>query len=174
MYFHIPRDLHSFWCLITFQLFVLISLPSSLTWPDLFLPSLTFFILTLPSRPLKIYSSFSSSQKKKKTYRLVLICFLLGALKFLESGSTQKKKRKKKKRAVGSFLKYFLKGALKFHHSQISRSSLNSLLSFLSLHLQNFRLGSSHFQNYAGLVGDQCISSSLIYLIFNRFLVLNF
>ena len=55
-----------------------------------FFPLSLSSILTVPFRPLKIYSSFSSSQKKKKkTYRLVL-CFLLGALKFLESGSTQK------------------------------------------------------------------------------------
>ena len=82
---------------VTFTVFgVLLLFNSSLSSPYLlhwldqsfFFPLSVSSILTVPFRPLKIYSSFSSS-KKKKTYRLVL-CFLLGALKFLESGSTQK------------------------------------------------------------------------------------
>ena len=75
-----------------------LSSPHRLHCPDqtFFFPLSLFSILTVPFRPLKIYSSFSSS-KKKKTYRLIL-CFLLGALKFLESGSTQKNLIKKSSR----------------------------------------------------------------------------
>ena len=90
---------------VTFTVFgVLLLFNSPFSSPHLLhCPDQTFFfplslssILTVPFRPLKIYSSFSSS-KKKKTYRLIL-CFLLGALKFLESGSTQKNLIKKSSR----------------------------------------------------------------------------
>ena len=102
---------------VTFTVFgVLLLFNSSLSSPYLlhwldqsfFFPLSVSSILTVPFRPLKIYSSFSSSPKKKKTYRLVL-CFLLGALKFLESGSTKKKKRKKKKKSSWKFLVIFPK-----------------------------------------------------------------
>ena len=77
------------------------SSPHRLHCPDqsFFFPLSLSSILTVPFRPLKIYSSFSSSKKKKKTYRLIL-CFLLGALKFLESGSTKKKYNKKEQLEV--------------------------------------------------------------------------
>ena len=90
----------------TFQLFRYYCFSFSflylLPWPGqtFFFPLSLSSILTVPSRPLRIYSSFSSSQKKKKTHALVLY-FLSGALKFLGSGSTQKNIIKK---SSGSFL----------------------------------------------------------------------
>ena len=93
------------------------------TWPSQFLVSyyfstlrshlLTVFtVLTSPFSSLSHFLPFSrypfglsrsthrlALLKKKKTYRLIL-CFLLGALKFLESGSTQKKYNKKEQLEV--------------------------------------------------------------------------
>ena len=95
------------------------------TWPSQFLVSyyfstlrshlLTVFtVLTRPFSSLSHFLPFSRYplgfsrsthrlallKKKKKPYRLVLICFLLGALKFLQSGSTQKKYDKKEQLEV--------------------------------------------------------------------------
>ena len=112
-------------------------------------------------------------KKKKLIIQFFVSSQDLGALKFLKSGSPQKKKIYIIKKSW-KFLVIFPKRSTEIsslpNFQVLSKFSPQSSLSSFA----KFQIGFGAFSKHAGLVGDQGISSSLIYLSFNRFLVLNF